>query len=116
MFQLRQQDYGFESREQRLKEEMVYYAGLPAQFKGEDTMYDINIPTDTEELGTDQYDSEDSLVVFIGSAVEGDFLHYKETFNKSMENIRNSHSMFGKPFIPHSLLHPLVLLSTSYLY
>ena len=36
-------------------------------------MYEVNIPTDMEKQGTDQSDSEDSLGVFIGSAVERDF-------------------------------------------
>ena len=37
-------------------------------------MYEEYIPTETKGLGTDQYDSEDSLDVFISPATERDFM------------------------------------------
>ena len=58
MFQLIQQDNMFESREQNLKEEVSYYAGLPGQFEDEEVMYEVDIPIDCKELGSDQYESE----------------------------------------------------------
>ena len=74
MFQLIQQENVFERIEQKLKEEVTYYAGLPGQCEGEEAMYQVNIPTDLEEQGTDQYDSDDLSYVFIGWAAEGDFV------------------------------------------
>ena len=53
MFQVIQQDKSFENRDQKLKEEFAYYAGLPGHF-----MYEVTVPIHTEILGTDQYDSE----------------------------------------------------------
>ena len=55
-----------------LKEKVTYYAGLPDQFEDEEAMSELDIPIGTEELGTDQYDWEDSLGVFIGSATKVD--------------------------------------------
>ena len=37
-------------------------------------MYEKDIPTDTEDSGTDQYGSEDSSDVSIGPATEGDYV------------------------------------------
>ena len=105
MFQIMQQHIVFVSREQMLKEEVTYYTGHAGQFEEKEAMYEVKIPTDTEDLGTDQYDNKDSSDEFIGLVVKGNFLDYQETFIKSMENTRNSYSMFGKPCIPHSLLH-----------
>ena len=45
----------FESRQQRLKEKDIYYTGLPGQFEDGEAMYEVDIPTNTEEQGTDQY-------------------------------------------------------------
>ena len=72
MFQLIQQDNMFERREQKLKEEVAYYAEPLGQLKDEEPMYEEDIPTYTGEQGTDQCDSEDSSDVFIGPAVEED--------------------------------------------
>ena len=44
-----QQDNMFESREQKPKE-VTYSVRLPGQFEDEEAMYEVNIPTDTEEL------------------------------------------------------------------
>ena len=60
MFQLIQQDTTFENRKQKWKEEVSYSAGLRGQFGDEKAMYEADIPTDTDKLGPDQYDSEDS--------------------------------------------------------
>ena len=78
-------------------------------------MYEVDIPTDTEEQGTDQYDREDSSEVFIDPAVAGNFVRIQRYFITNMENTRTSHHLFGKPYIPHSSIHPLALLSASYL-
>ena len=59
MFQLIQQDNVFERRKQKLMEEVTYYPGPPGQFKNEEAMYEEDIPKDTEEQGTDHFDSED---------------------------------------------------------
>ena len=56
-----------------LKEEVTHYAGLPGHFKDEETMYQLDITTGTEELGTDHYGSEDPSDMFIGPAAE-DFI------------------------------------------
>ena len=37
-------------------------------------MYEVDISTHTEELGSDQYDSEDSSDMFMGLAADGDFV------------------------------------------
>ena len=58
MFQLIHQDSVFESREQKLEKEIIYYARLPGQFKNEEAIYEEDIPMDTVELGTGQYDSD----------------------------------------------------------
>ena len=79
MFQLIQQDNVFERREPKVKEEVSYYAGLPGQFKDEKAMYEVDIPTDTEEQGTDQCDSKDLLDVFAGLAA-GDFARSHRNF------------------------------------
>ena len=55
-------------------EEVICYVGLPGQLEDEEAMYEVDTPIDTEELGTDQYDSEDSSDVFISPAAEGDKL------------------------------------------
>ena len=98
-----------------MKEKVTYYAGLPGHFKDKEAMYKEDTSTVAQEWETDWDDSEGSSDVFIGPATEGDLLDYKENFVKNIENIRNSHSVFGKPFTPHFLLLPPVLLSTSYL-
>ena len=82
MFQLIQEDNVFESTEQKLKEEVTYYVGLAGPLNDKEAMYEVDIFTDTEEPETDQYDSEVSSDVFIGIAIEGDFVDYKETFIK----------------------------------
>ena len=43
----------------KLQEEVPYKTGLLVQFEDEKAMYEVDIPTDTEEPVTDQYDSED---------------------------------------------------------
>ena len=58
---------------------MTYYTGLPGQSEDEEAMYKVDISTDTEGLGTDQYDSEDLSVVFIGPAA-GDFVLLQRDF------------------------------------
>ena len=78
-------------------------------------MYEDDIPTDTEELGTDQYDSEDLSNVFSGPTAEGDSVRIWGLLPKYMENTRSSHDMYGKPCIPHFPLYLPVLLSASYL-
>ena len=66
MFQLIHQDNGFERREQKLREGVTYYAGLPGEFNDEEAMYEVDIPPHVEEQRTDKYDIEDSSDVFIG--------------------------------------------------
>ena len=73
MLQLIEQDNMFWGRQQNLKEEVSYCAGPPGQLKDKEAMYEVDIPTDTKELGTDQYDSEDSSDMFPGPAT-GDFV------------------------------------------
>ena len=46
MYQLIQQDSVFESRQQKLKEEVTYYTWLPRQFMDEEAVYEVDIPTD----------------------------------------------------------------------
>ena len=50
----------FENGEQKLEEGVIYYATLPGQFKDEEAMYEVDIPTDLKEQRTDQYDSKES--------------------------------------------------------
>ena len=69
-----------EEREQKLKERVTYYAGLPGQLKDEGAMYEEDILTDTEEQETDQGDSEDSSDVFIDPSAEGDFGRLQRDF------------------------------------
>ena len=57
MFQLKKQDNVFERKDQVLKDEATYYAGLSGQLKDEDTIYEEDSPTDSEEQGTDQHGS-----------------------------------------------------------
>ena len=88
----------FESREQKWKEEVTYFTGLPGEFEDEEAIYEEDIPTVTGEQGTGHYDDEDSSDVFIGPIAGG--LDYKKTVIKSMENTRNN--MLEKPCIPPS--------------
>ena len=101
---------------QKMMEKVTFYAWLLGQFKEEEAMYEVDIPTDPQELGTEQYDSKDSLGMLIAPSVERDFVRLQETFIKSVKNTRNTHNMFGKPCIPLSPLHLLVLFSASNLY
>ena len=80
LFQLIQQNNVFEDREQRLRREVVYYAGLPGQFEDEEAMYEKDVPTDMEGPGNDQYRSKDSSDMFIGPAAEGDFMRLQRHF------------------------------------
>ena len=73
IFPLIQYLYVFENREQMLQEEVIY-AGLPRQFKDEEVVCEEDIPTDTTELGNDQYDSEETSDVFIGPVAKGYFV------------------------------------------
>ena len=63
-----------------VRKKLLFYAGLPGQVEDEEAMYEVDIPTDTEELGTDQYYSEDSLNIFIGLAIEGDLVRLQRDF------------------------------------
>ena len=45
-------------------------------------MYEVDVPTDTQGLRTDQYDSEDSSDVFIGPAAGGDFVRLQKDISK----------------------------------
>ena len=45
-------------------------------------LYEVDFPIDSEEQGTDQYDSADSSDVFIGSAAEGDFVRLQRDFHQ----------------------------------
>ena len=71
MVQLIEEDNAFEIREQKLEEEIPYYAGLHEQFEDEEATYEENTQRDSEEQGTDQYDSKDSSDTFNGLAAEG---------------------------------------------
>ena len=71
----------FERREQREeKEQGTYYVGLPGQFDDEEATYEEDISTDSKEQGTDQYDRQDSLNVFVGPAAEDDFVRLQRDF------------------------------------
>ena len=48
--------------------------GFHGQFEDEEALYEKDISMETEGLGTDQYDSEDSLDVFIDPATERDLV------------------------------------------
>ena len=106
----------FERREQiEEKEEVAYYFGLPGQCGDEETIYEEDIPTDSEKQRTGQYGSEDLSVYLLLQLQKVTLLDCKEIFMKSMGNARNFHHLFGKPCIQHSLLHLPVLLSASFL-
>ena len=45
-------------------------------------MSEVDVSTGTEELGTDQYDSEDLSGVFIGPATKGDFVRLQRDVSK----------------------------------
>ena len=64
MFQLIQQGNVCQKRDQNLREEVTYSDGFPGQFKDDEAMYKLVIPTNTEELETDQYDSKDQSDMF----------------------------------------------------
>ena len=49
MFQLIQQDNVLENREQKLKEEVTYYVGLPGHFKDEEATYEVDILPQTQK-------------------------------------------------------------------
>ena len=68
-----------------MKEEVTYYAGLPGQLEDEEAIYEEDIPTDTEELGTYQYDSEEPSDVLVGPAAEGDFVRLQRYFYQKYE-------------------------------
>ena len=76
-------------------------------------MYEVDIPTDSEEQGTDQYDCEDSSDVFIDPATEADFARLQRDFFSNYGEHRELAQYVGKPCLPNSLLHPQVLLSAS---
>ena len=69
-----------ERREQKLREEVTFYDGHPRQFKDEEAMYEVDIPTDTEELGTGQYDTEGLSDMFIGPVSQEDFVRLQRNF------------------------------------
>ena len=48
-------------------------------------MYKVDIPTDSEEQGTDLYDNEDSLDVFIAPSTQGYFVFTTEDFYQKYE-------------------------------
>ena len=68
-----------EEREEKLKEEVSFYGGLPGQFKYEEALYEEDIPRDLEEQGADQYNNEDLSDAFIGPAA-GDFVRLQRDF------------------------------------
>ena len=104
----------FEEREQRVRREIVYYAQIPGQFEDEWTMEEEeDIPTGTKGPRTDQYDSELIRCIYRPSSWTW-FYEIAETFNESMVNAKNSHSMYGKSCVPHFPLHLEVILSTKY--
>ena len=51
-----------------------YDAGLQGQFEGEVVREEEDISTGTEGLSTDQSNSKNSSDMFVGPAVEGDFV------------------------------------------
>ena len=64
----------FERKDQKLKDEVTYYVGLPGKVKEED------IPTDSEEQRTDLYNSKDSSDVFVAPAAEDNFVRLQRVF------------------------------------
>ena len=105
----------FQRREQKLKDEVHNNVGLPRQFKVKESVYEVDVITDTEELWTDQYDSKASSDVFLAHLQKEMLLDYTETFIKCMGNTRNYQNILWKPCIPPFPLHALVLLSGNYL-
>ena len=77
MLQLMQQANVFKKREQKLKEEVTYCAG---QFEDEEDIYEVDVSTDTEELGTEQYYSKDSSNVLLAQLQRGDFVRLQTDF------------------------------------
>ena len=80
MFQLIKKDNVFERKDEELKDEVTYYAGLPGQFKNEEATYEEAIPTDLEGQETDQNSSKESSDAFIGPAAAGDFVRLQRDF------------------------------------
>ena len=91
-----------------LKEEFTYYAGLPEQFEDEDAIYQVDSSTETEEVGNEQYFSEDSSDVFIGSAAEGHSVRLQRDFYQKYTEHKELSKYVWEAM--HAPLHPQVLL------